>query len=286
MNITHKKLWAAIFGSALLGATETKAVNITVQDYAPALNHWNQGPATSIEDNEVERVGSTIALRGQHWDLEAFVVKGTKLVLIGGYDLQAGYPNPGTASNPLQLPGDLFIRTGGFVPGPGNSTEPAINSDYGYSHAVILSTGAFGPTATVQILDNDSRFNTVQHDVLASNPWKYLDGAASSTTTGIEYFAGLTQAQIAAAYGVQLRADGGVSVDGTPAYELHNALEIDMAFLGGAQQIALSYTMQCGNDSLKGFNEGGFTLVPDGGMSLALLGMGLGGLLMAARSRK
>ena len=128
MNITHKKLWAAIFGSALLGATETKAVNITVQDYAPALNHWNQGPATSIEDNEVERVGSTIALRGQHWDLEAFVVKGTKLVLIGGYDLQAGYPNPGTASNPLQLPGDLFIRTGGFVPGPGNSTEPAINS--------------------------------------------------------------------------------------------------------------------------------------------------------------
>ena len=127
---------------------------------------------------------------------------------------------------------------------------------------------------------------TAIYDQFRANPWRYLSGGTSAGSVAINYRPGLTWEEIQDDYQVLLAADGGTAVDGTPVYELHNALEIDMSFLAGLGSVDLSYTMECGNDSLKGFNEGGFTIVPDGGMSLALLGMGISGLLLAARGRK
>ena len=56
----------------------------------------------------------------------------------------------------------------------------------------------------------------------------------------------------------------------------------------GVPNIYFSYTMQCGNDSMKGEADGGgFREVPDGGSTLLLLGSGLSALFgLKRRTRK
>ena len=55
-------------------------------------------------------------------------------------------------------------------------------------------------------------------------------------------------------------------------------LAIDLGFLGSiplGTDVWFSYTMECGNDSLKGKYAGGFYRTPDSAASVLLIGLGL-----------
>jgi len=272
-NKTLSKLCAASAALAL-GLVQAYATEVTIPDPNPGAGFGGGPFGFAAEDNETEP-GTT---PGQIWDLEAFVVAKVlgvnTLYMIGGFNFslgEAGY-----------LPGDLFIKVGGGAPPFGPLTSPAPvtepNSTYSYTYAVDLG----GPLAasasrTVNILAPDSDLNTVVNDSLRSNP---LDVAAlgSGTTvlggTTVAYASGLSDAAVLAGYGVSL-------VGGT-----HNVVTIDLSFMGAldANEVYwLSYTMQCGNDMMKGAFKGDFTRIPDGGLSLMLLGLGLGAIGMIRR---
>ena len=70
----------------------------------------------------------------------------------------------------------------------------------------------------------------------------------------------------------------------------HYALEVDFAnyaplfnAINAANEMLIKYTIECGNDTIIGRTEIpsiGLTSVPDSGTTLALFGLGLGGLSM------
>lgn len=278
---------------------------------------WNGGPrGTGLEDNEVEaRYKGTIssplpikgATKGQEWDLEAMTVgqSNKQLYLVGGYDFAAGLVDG--------RPGDLFIKIngtatfqpltpslpGGYLNGTGSAGTP------GFDYAVHLSASAVTPGAlslTVTHLLPTTKLLSVQNPDLGANPWTVNNSSpvgASFTTAG-HYYTGLTPAGVVTKTGEAglsgLLGDtdgsnlGGYEI-GIPTSNLHNVLDIDMtwlaALLSPGDVVSFSYTMQCGNDSLKGLYGGGFKIVPDSGASLMLFGCGLSALgLFGRRLRK
>jgi hypothetical protein len=68
---------------------------------------------------------------------------------------------------------------------------------------------------------------------------------------------------------------------------VHNIMEIDLSFLAGVQDdVYFSYTMECGNDSLKGLYSGGFDSVPDGATSILLIALGLVSMAVFGSKRR
>jgi len=263
-----KKVLSTAFGVAVLLALPASAVNITISDYNAGVG-FNGGPyGVGREDNETEP-GTT---QSQAWDLEAFSIVGTKLYLVGGYDFERGLSGG--------LPGDLFIKVGGAAGyKPTWNTGSVKNGDYyNYDYAVLLSGSLAGETIGVESLNANSKLKTVDNDNLKSNPWKYDSAGTDFQQTEIDYSTGLTANQVELLAGVgSLMGDAGLNGNNK-----HNVISIDLGFLGTitpGTEVYVSYTMECGNDSIKGSYDGGFRHdVPDGGVTLALLGMGLGTL--------
>lgn len=231
------------------------------------------GSANDAEDQETERVGNLKAIAGQAWDLEAFYLDGKKLSLIGGYDFLNGQKDG--------RPGDLFIKVGYGQPNFTPLTNPTngllANLDYGYTYAIDLSlsnyasgstynaVSSFGATAVRYDLNDSSMLQTVVNDGFGSNPWKY-DGT-SQNSTSIWYSSGLNTA------GVNMLLGSSMNLGGT----YHNVLTVDLSFISNVPDnmpIWFSYTMECGNDSMKGKVLGGFTTVPDSSSSILLIGLG------------
>lgn len=288
---------------ALVGASPAMAIsNITIADKAPDFNGFNgNGSTTSagsttlsglgagLEDNETERVGSLASIAGQTWDMEAFMRDGKKLFIVSGYDLLNGLAGG--------RPGDLFINVGSptsptrdpLTNPPGGNVP---NSQYPYTWAVDLSlahsyvsggsysnVAAFGPKTHAYKLNANSVLNTAVNDGFRSNPWRFQNGSSfdSVNLIDIKYHQNQTNAQTTSLIGT------------TFAGTWHNVLEIDLSFLGSIPDntnVWFSYTMECGNDSLKGFDNDGFRIVPEGGMTVILISLGLVALSFAARRRR
>jgi hypothetical protein len=276
----NKKIVGLLLAASLvLGGTQASAVNITVADNDPTANGFAGGPrGVGGEDNETE--GGTLS--SQAWDMEAFVVSGTTLYLVGGYNMQAGEYGAGGSVVPGMLtPGDLFIKVGGsnpgFQPDTANSGD-VTNAGYGYTYAVDLTqpVGATGATATTYALSSSSVLNTVIYDQFGANPWKYSSGGTSIGDRGINYTSGLSDAAVNSLLGISVT--GGA----------HNVLAVDLSFLSVAAgtTVYFSYTMECGNDSLKGQYAGGFDRVPDGGTSARLIGLGLAAMSLVGLKRR
>lgn len=300
MNKNYISLLAAgLFAGAQAMAVPT---NITIADKAADYNGFTGNGSTSAagstliaggsglatnnnrEDNETERVGSFASIAGQQWDMEGFILDGNKLYIVAGYDLLNGQSGG--------RPGDLFIKVGGAEP-TGNPTTAAANvsnSLYNYSYAVDLSlnnsyTGgsytnvsSFGLAATVYDLNTTTSVHTTLNDQFRSNPWKFVNDANNnvdtSFSTGIKYNGRADQAN-----------PFGENFGGT----FHNVLEIDLSFLGtiaAGTNVWFSYTMECGNDSLKGQTTAGFRQVPDAGMSALLISIGLAALSCVGFKRR
>jgi hypothetical protein len=268
-----------------MGLTQVMAVpvNITRQDNDPRL--WGFNGAGSLtaggynnrgnfgigaEDNETE-VGT---ISGQQWDMEAFVLNGTQLSIVAGFDLLNGVQAHNISA------GDLFIKVGGGTPafsptnfGAGNVR----NSVYNYNYAIDLSkatrfgNASFGPTAQVYSLSSTTWLNSTIYDQFGANPWKYDNNlnAGAGAATAISYVTGVADNAPA------LQALGLGSLVGG----YHNILTINLNFLTGTilpgTPIHFSYTMECGNDSLKGFVASSFFQVPDSTSSLLLVAAGM-----------
>lgn len=266
-------------------------VQITIQDNDPTL--WGFNGAGSLtaggtsgagnfgsahEDNETER--GTIS--GQQWDMEAFVLNGKQLSIVAGFDLLNGRPDHNIG------PGDLFIKVGGSAPSfnPTNQGAGNVqNSIYSYTYAIDLSpatrftNSSFGSTAQVYGLTSTTWLNTTIYDQFGSNPWKY-DNTLNTTAgfgTGITYQTNLAD-NAAALTALGLSLQGGY----------HNLLTIDLSFLSipSGTDVYFSYTMECGNDSLKGRYSGGFDQVPDNGTSAALIGLGFAAMALVGLKRR
>lgn len=251
-----------------LSASQAFATEITIADWKPGAGFGGGPFGVAAEDNETEP--GTVA--SQVWDMEAFVLDGTTLYIVGGYDMQAGQAASGGSVVPgMLVPGDLFIKVGGSQPtfNPLSGSGTVSNSLYEYSYAVDLTqnVGATNTDASVYALNNSSLLDSVVYDQFAANPWRYNSGGQLlSSTTDINYTSGLSDALTQALTGVSL-------VGGS-----HNVLAVDLSFLGSiaaGTDVWFSYTMECGNDSLKGQYAGGFYQTPDSAASVLLIGLGL-----------
>lgn len=282
----------AIAGLALLLAPArvlAGPINVTIPDNAPANNGFIGDGSTTLpgsdieglgqakEDNETERVVGHSTVAGQAWDTEAFFVDvaANKLFIVGGYDFLNGLTNG--------RPGDLFIKVGGEKPtgDPTTYSGSVTNSLYDYTYAIDLSVSnysgapaiytpaaSFGLTANVYTLTSSSVLLTTSVDPLGSNPWKF-DNSQQTATPGATAISYTTTA-------------GNMVLGENFAGSWHNVLEIDLTFMGdvlGTTPVWFSYTMECGNDSLKGY-------VPDGGMTALLIAMGFAGLALARGRRR
>ncbi len=244
--------------------------NITIWDESGSGTGWHGAG----EDQEVE----PNCLTGQQWDLEAFILNGTSLSIVGGYD----FVNAVSGYNSVTRAGDLFIDTDGdaqFGTGAhrGVTYNPyqVVSDLFGYDLAMDLNFANMTFTAydlnaglaQVQVTTVGEQIND------ASNPWRYRSGGTAVATGTIQYQTGLTDAQAAAL---------GANVVGG----YHNVATVDLAWLApyldpGSDWAFLShFTLECGNDNLIGV--GNIPPVPEPA-TLGLLGLGCLGLLMRRR---
>jgi hypothetical protein len=292
VKITLASAFLALSSSAI-AASITINDNITISDenQLSPIRVWNGGPAgLGGEDNEVE--GGMSVARGQVWDLEVLGISGSlgsrDLIYVGGY-------NP--ISNSLGgdgNKGDIFVKVGGSmpVPGPvaadgGTVTNGEIsNSDAGnWTYAIRFND----TSATVYKLSSSSTLTDVRYDQLKSNPWAYYSGGTvEETGVDVVYYPVLANSDINNG-ALNLLGDGKASIDVSESLrtENHVGIVIDMSWLDVPDNVPVwfSFTMKCGNDSIKGGFDGGFR-TPDGGMSLILLGMGLMAVSFVNRRRE
>jgi hypothetical protein len=263
----------AVF-ALVVGSSPAWALNITVND---KLGIGGSGQGGEYRETEPGTINSQI------WDNEAFVVKGNKLVLVSGFNFKTGVYDSG--SRQTFTSGDVFIDTDNDAlwPAPtlggGNGYQTINNINYGYNYVLDLN---FANNTFNVVKLNDGAANLTsgyfrQND--GGNPFQYVDGGELKYTKGMVFREGLSRATIAADYGL----------DPASVYAYNNfAVELDMSWWNtefpDATAMMTHFNLGCGNDLMTGQLQGSFDQVPDGGSTLMLLGLGIGGLVWV-RSR-
>lgn len=235
----------------------------------------NLGPVG--EDNEVEPPANI----GQEWDLEAMVLGGGKLWIIGGYNF---FSPPETFAR-----GDIFLATSttfnkygvntpavpvGSLPGPRGDEKIVSNSLFGYEYAIRIDSQTTASWASLSTATDLSTFYKVTNP---ADPWKVNSGATfTSLGAGSAEFGSGDSAAVKAKFGVDVY--GGPKVNGGVFSDQHYWIGVDMSWYGN-QAFFAHFTYECGNDTIVG-------LVPDGGLTVTLLGLGLAGLGLAARKMR
>ena len=226
----------------------------------------------------------------------------------------------GVSNGQWFMPGDIFINTGPVsIPshsgtGYWNSTG---NDGYHYvihfSFSSALSGGTAGSDASgiangeaYTIYDISSDPSTQLRNVYFSqfnnaSPWRYVSGgtAVGSGTVHLDSFTtgnSGTDAILGAGSSFKLLNGNpetfnplddttpatAPTVGWSPTSNAHYVLEVNLGSLSLANFDG-HLTFGCGNDQLDGQLGSGAQLVPDGGLTLSLLGLGLSGLALLAR---
>lgn len=210
-----------------------------------------------MEDGEVE----PNCVWNQNWDLEGFFLDGSKLTMVGGFNFKNGqFDGARTYTS-----GDIFIDINGDAKyGPLNAASGSgysiVKKTFGYDYVIDLNFSDY--TYNVLSLNDDSYVKTVwfsQND--ESNAFQYERGGKQIKNGSFDYITGLSNSDVNGLLG------------GT-----HNAVIVDLSFLGDNVTFTSHFTMGCGNDNLMG---SGTTSVPEptpmlllGGALIGLAGIG------------
>ena len=239
----------------VLGAGNALALlgtNITIFDNRPG----NGGVGVGLEDQETEPG----MINNQSWDLEGFFMQGSTLAMVGGWDFVNGAPAYSYES------GDIFIDISGDAQYGSDQDRGVLN--YGYDYVLDLDFSNF--TYNVYALSVNSILLGVAeyYNAPESDPWRYGGG-----DTVLDGYQGL-------GFGY---TDYGILTDDETGFEgdTHNAVAVDLSFLGKGQDFIAHFTIGCGNDNLMGR---GTTPAPEPATML-LLGSGLIGLACVGRRK-
>lgn len=233
-------------------ANHAFAANITIFDGRGSGTGWYGAQ----EDQEVEPGCVT----SQSWDLEAFILDGNKLKMVGGYDFKNGNSN--------FTSGDIFLATNGVPQYGGTVTNTAsgysvTQNTYGYNY--VLDLDFSNNSYDIYSLTSSSWVKTAYYDSnKGSNPWQYVSGGVYVGHGTISYATGLS--------------DGATGFLGGS----HNTATVDLGFLDPGTDFYAHFTMGCGNDDLMG--HGSTAPVPEPG-TMILLGTGLIGISRYARKK-
>lgn len=290
--MNSSKSWKGItVGMVCLALCQgAQALNITIEDQYAGGAGFSGGPVgQGKEDNATEP--GTIA--NQNWDYEAMFLNGNKLGIVAGFDMKSG-----KADSYITPQGDIFIRIGSQVdakfvsgnpdpvafdyvihfpqvpPPPGN---PFSGSDYWTSGSIQYAV--YGKNQVDLIPTGDSGISgggaLLKDWLWQASPKAGASPIYSTADVGVPmglYADNQTDAQVLAALGISLWGD---------SHDILSGILLDWNKLGVSGKYVYFYTtMGCGNDLLEGK-----TYVPDGGMTVTLLGLGLVGLSFAARRR-
>jgi hypothetical protein len=283
------------FGGVMLlaGQAAWAVSDITIPDLgAPS---YGSGWYSSVnEDNEIEYKGNS----GQVWDFEKFILDDTagkaKLNVIGGFNFVTG--KSGWYSGDIFIAAGVKPNYGGVVSGPaGNGFTTQGNGTWGYNYAIVFNrNNAATPGGGTLGL---SSANTVSYSVYAlgknddviayydryysSSPFRVVTDGLTPIDDGVATFGSFT--------GGSGQGATGLLGDSTGNNKHYYLSDIDLSFLAGKSSgdVYYHFTIGSGNDTLMGrsssFSSLSIAQVPDGGITVAMLGLALGGLGLVQR---
>lgn len=245
-NSGGMKLQLVIAGSLICaGSVLASPVNVTIFDGQTASGYAGSGIGN--EDNDTEPG----TIKSDAWDLEAlgYSASTKKLDVIGTYNFAAGE----TANGKTYHAGAIFIGTGSSLPGPNN---------WSYAYVLNFNNNTYSLYDTFSIV--------LPTDIAASTPWTITPSAGPIATGSFGYLTGLSN------------PDGfDLTVMNPANANSHNMISLTLGDLPSdvLSEFYVHTTLECGNDTLNGY----YKSVPDSGMTLGLLGMGLSGLALIRR---
>ena len=247
------------------------AANITIWDEdSGGTNPWH---TRHNEDQEVE----PSCLIGQGWDTEAFLWNSTTslLSLVAGFDLQFG-SGPDGNTYPS---GDIFIDTTGDIrfgesvhapPAHAGGQQP--NSLFNYDF--VLDINWANLTYNLYGLTPNSQVMAV---ALANNR------PGSSPVTFVHTFETAIQANVGFAYTTGLADFAGLQGDVEVGGPSHNQADFILPWLPEDPGFVVHYTYWCGNDAILGSTNDDYPPDIPEPTTVALLGLGLAGVLLRKR---
>jgi hypothetical protein len=236
--------------------------------FGPAQNDRdfsnNNLGANGAENNTVQNG----AISNQTWDLERYDLIGSNLSIIGGFNFLTGKGSGSSAVFPM---GDIFVYLGNetpySVPSAGDHDGPWAGKD-AWDYVIHFDRGT---DLNIRETAGGIGYSIFQK---SENHTINLTQSPAALQTGLPWY--VTAVSTPEAFGALT-----TSIDGEGTHYTIGGIDIS-EILGANQPFYLHSTMRCGNDVLWGHNEGPSN-VPDGGVTLCLLGSPIGALGLMRR---